>query len=596
MQYLNPKQKTLAGLTAAHALLLVVATTALASFAALGTSARHTLTGTTDADAVADANAPSSTPQLTSRNSAGILHAWTSLSSKLRKSAEPVRATLDHAGSHFAQPWRKPATFEALQSRLPAIERSEHDIVLMPSLSVDGIEDIVGLRHYEERSLAELAHLHNPKARVHLVTSAPIAPSTLRLVAKQLGLDDKALSRLYTYSPPGPGTTRWLSTTALEYPEFVSTLRKQLRRRRTYMSVFASSDSEKALALELGVPMHGSDPAMQLYWGGKSGSRIVYRAAGVDFPPGAEHLYSRKTLITAISELWENNPDLTRVVIKLDQGSSGQGNALLDLRPFKGSLEAGASLKDRQRLLAEHLTTLEPANENWSASRFLDEFKQGGSIEAFIDNATSSPSVQVEIMAGGEVRVLSTHEQMLAGPGGQVYQGCVFPGACGYRADIQASGRKVGEFLRDQGMVGRFAIDFMSRKENGVWRNYAVDLNIRKGGTTHPYQWAQAVTGAKFDEASGTLRMPDGSERVYIGTDNFKHNGLVGKNANDLLNILDEVTTELPDGSRIGSFFHLVGTMPEHGKVGFTTVGRNAEETQALYKRTKSVLERLASE
>ena len=38
-----------------------------------------------------------------------------------------------------------------------------------------------------------------------------------------------------------------------------------------------------------------------------------------------------------------------------------------------------------------------------------------------------SPSVQLRIDAGGVVEVLSTHDQILGGPEGQVYIGCRFP-------------------------------------------------------------------------------------------------------------------------------------------------------------------------
>lgn len=578
------------GLASGYALAIAIACAALLAFSGLGDALRRPIVETTPSSSAHRHQSPS----LGSRSEAAFSGPLAKLGTSLRTPFDSQPGpSFERVSQKF--PRRQPARFEALQRGLPRILERDHDIVLMPSISLDGVEDIVGLGHYEERSLVELAHLRNPKARVHLVTSAPIKESTIRLMAEQLGLDDEALSRLYTYSPTKPGSTRWLSTTALVNPDLIASLRKNLRQRRTYMSVFAMSQSEKQLALELGIPVRGPDPDLQIYWGGKSGSRVAYQMAGIDLPEGAEHLYSKKQLLQAMAELWERNPKLSRIVLKLDQGSSGQGNALLDLRPLVGELGEAPTLSQRRRLLARQLKTIEPANENWSADRFLKEFSSGGAIEAFIDNAASSPSVQVEIMANGEVRVLSTHEQLLAGPGGQVYQGCVFPGACDYRPELQEAGRKVGEVLRDQGVIGRFAIDFMSRQEKGVWKHYAVDLNMRKGGTTHPYQWTQAVTGAEFDLPSGTFRMPDGTERVYIGTDNFKRIGLKGKSSEDLLRILDQVKTTLPDGSKLGSFFHLVGTMPEYGKVGFTTVGRTQEEAQALYNRTVKVLEELAA-
>jgi len=100
----------------------------------------------------------------------------------------------------------------------------------------------------------------------------------------------------------------------------------------------------------------------------------------------------------------------------------------------------------------------------------------------------TSPSVQVDILSSGEPVVLATHEQMLGGPEGQVYVGCRFPASPDYAARLGRYGHAVGEALARRGALGRFSVDFMcAQAGNGSWDVFALEINLRKGGTTHPY-------------------------------------------------------------------------------------------------------------
>lgn len=59
---------------------------------------------------------------------------------------------------------------------------------------------------------------------------------------------------------------------------------------------------------------------------------------------------------------------------------------------------------------------------------------------------------------------MATHEQMMGGPDGQNYQGCVFPAQSTYRLTIQSNVRKVGQYLASQGAIGHFSVDFLARR------------------------------------------------------------------------------------------------------------------------------------
>jgi len=63
---------------------------------------------------------------------------------------------------------------------------------------------------------------------------------------------------------------------------------------------------------------------------------------------------------------------------------------------------------------------------------------------------------------------------------GQSYLGCVFPADKGYAALITREAAKVGRRLAKEGVIGRFALDFVVVRSNGKWEPYAIEINLRK--------------------------------------------------------------------------------------------------------------------
>src|SRR4029078_11832081 len=98
-----------------------------------------------------------------------------------------------------------------------------------------------------------------------------------------------------------------------------------------------------------------------------------------------------------------------------------------------------------------------------------------------------SPSGQLRVTRLGKVELLSTHDQLLGGPTGQSYLGCVFPADTAYGFQITHVAAYGGSSWAKEGVIGRFALDFVVvRAKNGKWEPYAIEINLRKGGTTHP--------------------------------------------------------------------------------------------------------------
>ena len=87
-------------------------------------------------------------------------------------------------------------------------------------------------------------------------------------------------------------------------------------------------------------------------------------------------------------------------------------------------------------------------------------------------------------------------------------------------------------------MLGRFAIDFVTvRDEQGGWEPYAIELNLRKGGTTHPFLTLQFLTDGTYDPATATFTAPSGREKHLVATDHLESELLRGLTVDDLFDI-----------------------------------------------------------
>ena len=107
--------------------------------------------------------------------------------------------------------------------------------------------------------------------------------------------------------------------------------------------------------------------------------------------------------------------------------------------------------------------------------------------------------------------MLSTHDQLLGGPSGQSFLGSRFPADQQYGPLIGSEARKIGAQLAKKGVLGRFAVDFVVARNNaGKWDSYAIEINLRKGGTTHPFLIMQFLIDGSYDETSGVFRAPSG--------------------------------------------------------------------------------------
>ncbi|MBW4691418.1 MAG: carboxylate-amine ligase [Lyngbya sp. HA4199-MV5] len=493
------------------------------------------------------------------------------------------------------------AQFHALQMQLrdrwQTVERfdgSDADIVVVPSLSLDQHElvKIQGVHHYEERLLFSLIRLRNPRTRLVYITSQPLHPSVIDYYLQLLpGIPfSHARDRLLLLSTYDSSLSP-LSQKILDRPRLLERIRMAVQRDRAYMICYNSTTAERDLSVKLDIPLYALDPAL-LEWGTKSGSRQIFAETGVPHPDGSNSLWSADALAIAAAELWERQPSLKRMVVKLNEGFSGEGNAILDLRPIQFAAPDTTSHEKRVDVLKDQFQHLafEAATETWA--NFSNRIPQLGAIvEAFLEGDTKrSPSVQGRITPTGEVEILSTHDQILGGPSGQIYLGCSFPADEMYRLRLQELGLRIGKNLAEKGAMERFGVDFVAVHQpdqpgKPEWDLQAIEINLRKGGTTHPFMTLKFLTNGRYDLSSGLFYSQQGRPKYYIATDNLQKDRYQGLLPNDLMDIIALHQLHFDTSTETGTVFHLMGCLSEFGKVGVTSIGNSPQQAEEIYQR-----------
>ena len=335
--------------------------------------------------------------------------------------------------------------------------------------------------------------------------------------------------------------------------------------------------------------MYGADPRLAPL-GTKTGCRRLFGEVGVPYPLGAEDLHSLDEVAAAIDEMLVTRPTMTQVIVKLNEGVSGTGNALVDLA---GVARAAAVPIDERRswsVFAGCSSSCLGFTFDW----YVEMLESDGGIveERIVGEELLSPSVQLRARPDGSVELLSTHDQLLGGASGQSYLGCTFPADAAYSRLISEPAAAIGERLAKEGVIGRFAVDFVVvRDAAGEWSAYAIELNLRKGGTTHPFLTLQFLTDGSYDAESGRYFTREGAEKHLVATDHLEADELRALSIGDLFDVV----------ARHGLHFDQVpagGHRLPHdqlrsrsaGRVGMTAVGDTPEQAMQLYDRAREVL------
>jgi pheganomycin biosynthesis PGM1-like protein/ATP-grasp domain-containing protein len=453
-------------------------------------------------------------------------------------------------------------------------------IVVFPSLSFPESElrKITGVTYYEHRLLCLVLLLAEPRRQLVFVTAADIDPDVIDYYLGFLPDPDDARRRLHIVSLGDPRSCA-LSQKLIEHDRLLDELRDLVGGSTAYLMPFNVTDAELEVAERLELPLFGPMPE-QSWHGTKSGSRQIATQSDVPVLEGYENVRSTADVDVAIGKLRQLPHPPDGVVVKLNYGFSGQGTAIVDTADFAPPTQTRPTIFCGD-------------GESWDSygSKIRGE---GAVVERLLTHElVASPSVQIRILPDGTPTVISTHDQVLGGELNQVYLGCRFPASERYRSEITACAQRVATRLAERGVIGMFGMDFLVH-HNGSADSLQVamaEINLRLGGTTHPYVMAQLLTRSTYDPTSGQLIDPNGDPVCYVASDNIKQPNLIGVPARTVLDALDRAGLAFDPATCTGATVHLLGALTEHGKMGTMCIARDVDEAAEMYHEVTLVLE-----
>ena len=491
--------------------------------------------------------------------------------------------------------------FQDLQDTLPDVWRlirqgdPLESVVVVPSMTIERLGPSAGAMNQalEERFLFLLLLLRQPRLRVVYVTSMPIHEHVIEYYLSLLPgvIPSHARARLSLVAV-GDSSPTPLVDKLLERPRLLARIASLVPDpARSHMVPYNSTSRERDLSLLLGIPMYAPDP--RLYpLGTKTGCRRVFAEAGVEHPFGAEDVHSVDDVVDALLELRAARPAARWAMVKLDEGVSGSGNALVDLADLPTGQGTSGDEGGVRALVAERVRAMQLEDERIGIDVYLRSLEERGGIveERIVGDEVLSPSVQLRVTPLGKLEILSTHDQVLGGPTGQSYLGARFPADPAYATAITREAEKVGRVLADKGVLGRFALDFVVVRHGDDWQTHAIEINLRRGGTTHPFLTLQFLTDGVYVHEEGRFRTPSGAERHLVATDHLEDEALRGLEVDDLFDLVARAGLHFDQSRQSGVVFHMMSSITECGRVGMTAIGDTPDSAQDVFDRAESAL------
>jgi hypothetical protein len=373
-------------------------------------------------------------------------------------------------------------------------------------------------------------------------------------------------ARLHVVTAPGaePGP---VAPNLLRNPAALARVRDIVGDRPAMLEPWNVTAAEVEVAARLGLPVNGTSPEL---WplGFKSAGRRVFAQAGVPTPLGAEDVHDLAEVASAVARIRRTHPEAREVVVKHDNSGAGDGNLVIGLRDTRGNAVPRAALRRR----------IARAMPEW----YRLDLRAGGVVEELVSGTSfASPSAQVDIAPDGSVAVLSTHEQVLAGDTGQVYSGCHFPADPAYTGQLAEHAAAVGEVLASRGARGRLSIDFVAVRRRR-WEVFGIEVNLRKGGTTHPYTVLRNLVPGRFEAATGAWRADSGGVRCYTSTDSLTRPGWTGLPARAAIDAVEGAGLAFDRESGTGVVLHMLSGLAIDGRCGLTAIARTPAEGREL--------------
>ena len=139
--------------------------------------------------------------------------------------------------------------------------------------------------------------------------------------------------------------------------------------------------------------------------------------------------------------------------------------------------------------------------------------------------------------------------------------------------------------------VSRSISSSPARTKRRRWETYAIEINLRKGGTTHPFLTLQFLTGGTYDAEKAVFIAPNGQRKFLVASDHMDSSRYRGFTPDDLFDLVVRRGLHFGQVRQTGIVFHMLSALGSTGRLGLTAVGNSPEEARSIFDEAKRVLD-----
>jgi PGM1 C-terminal domain len=131
-------------------------------------------------------------------------------------------------------------------------------------------------------------------------------------------------------------------------------------------------------------------------------------------------------------------------------------------------------------------------------------------------------------------------------------------------------------------------------RDGGFWRTYAVEINLRCGGTTHRLFAPTSLTDGPYEPLSGEFRTGLGDLKHYAATDHLDSDAYQSLTPDDLLDVAGERGLGWDAETETGVVLQLVSALAVAGRIGLTAIGDTLDDARTNHYALKAALDEAA--
>ena len=152
--------------------------------------------------------------------------------------------------------------------------------------------------------------------------------------------------------------------------------------------------------------------------------------------------------------------------------------------------------------------------------------------------------------------------------------------------------------MAEKGVFGHFGVDFMciQNHQSLEWNIYAIEINLRLTGTTHPMMTLENLTNGVLQEDGLFLAGPNDTACFYVSYDHVYDDDFKKLIPLDILELFDHHSLHYCHQLKRGVVFHMLGAISQYGTIGLTCIGSSREEAKELFNDAMAVLKSAARE